>query len=292
MDMKKCSKCGVEYPKTYEYFNKSGKYMSSWCKKCFKAYNDSNKAYKQQYYLKNKEKYNEMGRKRYRDQHPLNETEMIPEGYKKCCKCEEIKPATTEYFGRHTKAKDGFKYSCKECRKAEYMENQERNILKSKKHYKENKEWVLERNKEYKEQRKEWYRQYAQQYYQDNMNKIKQRVKENFNSRLNTDIGFKVLQRCRKRIWDAVKRKTKSKRTIELIGCTADKLIEHLESQFKDGMTWENYGEWHIDHIKPCAKFDFSKESDQRECFRYTNLQPLWAKDNMRKSSTYKEHSN
>ncbi len=52
-------------------------------------------------------------------------------------------------------------------------------------------------------------------------------------------------------------------------------------------MTWDNYGEWHIDHIKPCALFDFTKEEQQRECFHYTNLQPLWAKDNMRKSDKY-----
>lgn len=76
---------------------------------------------------------------------------------------------------------------------------------------------------------------------------------------------------------------------MELIGCSIEQLLEHLESQFQDGMTWDNYGEWHIDHIKPCAMFDFTKEEDQRECFHYTNLQPLWAEDNLRKSDKYIE---
>jgi len=289
MESKVCSKCGIEYPKTYEYFGKSGKHMQSWCKQCIKELNDLRKEYKKQHYLKNKEKYNKTGKERYREQHPIEE---LPEGYKRCCKCKEIKPATTEYFNKYTKAKDGFKYSCKECRKAEYMENQEHNLLKNKERYKEKKEEIAVKNKEYKESRKEWYREYAQGYYNKNQDKIKSRVKQNFYKRMEEDIGYKMLQKCRARLYKAIKENNKSDRTLKLLGCTTDKLKRHLESQFTKGMNWDNYGKWHIDHIKPCAVFDFSKESDQKECFHYTNLQPLWAEDNMRKSSTYKEHSN
>lgn len=57
-----------------------------------------------------------------------------------------------------------------------------------------------------------------------------------------------------------------------------------LEQQFTEGMTWENYGEWHVDHIRPCVSFDLSIPEQQQECFHYTNLQPLWAKDNLQKS--------
>jgi len=59
----------------------------------------------------------------------------------------------------------------------------------------------------------------------------------------------------------------------------------HLERQFKDGISWDNYGEWHIDHIRPCAKFDLSKPEEQRACFHYTNLQPLWEKENVSKGA-------
>lgn len=76
---------------------------------------------------------------------------------------------------------------------------------------------------------------------------------------------------------------------MELIGCSVEKLMEHLEKQFTEGMTWGNYGRWHVDHIKPCAMFDFSKPEHQQECFHYSNLQPLWAKDNLKKSDKYRE---
>lgn len=52
---------------------------------------------------------------------------------------------------------------------------------------------------------------------------------------------------------------------------------------FTNGMTWDNYGQWHVDHIRPCALYDLTKEDQQMACFHYTNLQPLWAKDNMSK---------
>lgn len=81
-----------------------------------------------------------------------------------------------------------------------------------------------------------------------------------------------------------------AKKTIpssELLGCTYEQLLEHLSSQFADGMNWDNYGEWHIDHIRPCASFDLLDPEQQRQCFHYTNLQPLWATDNLRKGASY-----
>ena len=75
---------------------------------------------------------------------------------------------------------------------------------------------------------------------------------------------------------------------MELIGCTREKLIEHLENQFLPGMSWENYGKWHVDHIKPCSMFDFTDLEEQKRCFHYSNLQPLWAKDNLSKQDRYR----
>ena len=70
-----------------------------------------------------------------------------------------------------------------------------------------------------------------------------------------------------------------------VVGYALDELKKHLEKQFANNMTWENYGRngWHIDHIRPCASFDLSEPAQQRECFHYSNLQPLWAKDNLAK---------
>ena len=85
----------------------------------------------------------------------------------------------------------------------------------------------------------------------------------------------------------ALKNFKKSKSTETLVGCSFEDLKAHLESQFKDGMNWENYGQWHVDHIRPCVSFDLAKKSEQLECFHYTNLQPLWAEENIKKSDKY-----
>ena len=86
---------------------------------------------------------------------------------------------------------------------------------------------------------------------------------------------------------DVLKGNTKSDKTFNLIGCSFDELKNYLESKFQSGMIWDNYGYygWHVDHKKPCSSFDLSKSEQQKECFHYTNLQPLWAKDNYNKGS-------
>ena len=83
---------------------------------------------------------------------------------------------------------------------------------------------------------------------------------------------------------------------MQLLGCSIAYFKNHIQEQFNDGMTWDNHGtgfngndmkEWHIDYIKPCASFDLSKPEQQRECFHYSNLQPLWALDNKKKGGKY-----
>jgi len=98
------------------------------------------------------------------------------------------------------------------------------------------------------------------------------------------DIHFRLLENLRSRIGKAVERK--SNKTTTLIGCTVDELKQHLQKQFKSGMSWDNYSKtgWHIDHIIPCAKFNLENNEEQRKCFHYTNLQPLWAIDNFSKN--------
>jgi|SaaInlV_165m_DNA_1040744.scaffolds.fasta_scaffold21736_2 hypothetical protein len=96
----------------------------------------------------------------------------------------------------------------------------------------------------------------------------------------------------RGRVGNALKnfssRKNK-KHTMEYVGCSLEILKIHLENKFIEGMTWENQGEWHIDHIKPCASFDLDIEEERHKCFHYTNLQPLWGPDNISKSDYYDE---
>jgi hypothetical protein len=104
------------------------------------------------------------------------------------------------------------------------------------------------------------------------------------NQRL-TNIQYKVAQNLRRRIREVVKANScfKASKTMELVGCNLFSLLNYLQTKFLPGMTWENYGEWHIDHIKPCSSFDLTNLKEQFECFHYSNLQPLWAKDNLMK---------
>jgi len=90
----------------------------------------------------------------------------------------------------------------------------------------------------------------------------------------------KIVRALRARISLALKRDTKSGHSIELLGCSIEYLKNHLEKQFTSGMSWDNYGKWHIDHIKQCCTFDLRIPEQQKSCFNYTNLRPLWAKDN------------
>ncbi|MDA8212175.1 MAG: hypothetical protein M0021_09900 [Clostridia bacterium] len=98
----------------------------------------------------------------------------------------------------------------------------------------------------------------------------------------------KIIRNIRSRIIHILLGRKKSAPTLKLIGCTRAELRTHLEALFTDGMTWENYGKsngWQVDHIRPCASFDLTDPRQQRECFHYTNLQPLWATENRRKHS-------
>ena len=100
----------------------------------------------------------------------------------------------------------------------------------------------------------------------------------------NTNIEFRIKNVYRSRIRQAIIKGFKSGKTLELLGVKDMQIvILHLQKSFQEGMSWDNYGEWHIDHIIPCASFDLTKQSEQKKCFHYTNLQPLWAKDNLSK---------
>jgi hypothetical protein len=82
--------------------------------------------------------------------------------------------------------------------------------------------------------------------------------------------------------------KIRAERSMELVGCSIDDLWIHLEGTFKKGMTRNNYGLWHVDHCKPCASFDLNDPLQQKKCFHYSNLQALWAIDNLKKGSKWK----
>lgn len=94
---------------------------------------------------------------------------------------------------------------------------------------------------------------------------------------------------CRSEYLKQWRSRNKAK-TFDLVSLSVEDLVAYLESKFQDGMTWENYGsDWHIDHIRPCASFDLTDPSQLAECFHYTNLQPLWAYDNLSKGARWED---
>lgn len=119
-------------------------------------------------------------------------------------------------------------------------------------------------------------------YYYQHREKMCKAARDNIKARIANDHAFHILCNLRRRMIRLAK--SKSAMTMELIGCSASELRAHLESNFTPGMSWDNYGKWHIDHIRPCASFDLTDPQQQKECFHWSNLQPLWAADNIRKS--------
>lgn len=124
-------------------------------------------------------------------------------------------------------------------------------------------------------------------FFEKNKEKIKSRWRKRNIDRTRNDLCYRLVKNLRSRINKAVKLNIKSKKTKKLLGCDINYFKFNLESRFKVGMSWKNYGEWHIDHIKPCSSFDFSKPEEQYRCFHYSNLQPLWKEENLEKSDKY-----
>lgn len=185
-----------------------------------------------------------------------------------CSKCKQGKALSkfSEYWHRNQK-KYYFHSLCKKCR------------VKISKKYKQSKKGRITQEKYLQSKTyKIWRKKYSQ------LEKV--RI---YRKKYNSNINIKIINNLRKKIALALKGQNKSKSMKKLLGCNAEYLKFWLECKFQRGMTWQNYGRkgWHIDHIKPCSLFNLTKESEQKKCFNYRNLQPLWALDNIRKSNKY-----
>jgi hypothetical protein len=103
------------------------------------------------------------------------------------------------------------------------------------------------------------------------------------------DLKYRITKHLRTRLANTVRKQgTKKKaRTEKLLGCSWEVFVNYIEKKFQPGMTWDNYGKWHLDHIKPMSKFNLVLKEEQLKCCNYKNLQPLWAKDNISKSDKY-----
>jgi hypothetical protein len=236
---------------------------------------------------------------------------------KTCIKCKIEKPLTEFY--KHKRNKDGLTYICKLCakqkakkwrdenkekkaesdkkwrdenkeKKAEsdkkYAEKNKEKICEyKKKHYQSNKEIYLVNVKKHYQDNKEGRLQYAKQYYQDNKKWCIHRSTQYGKYRKQIDPLFKLKCNLHSRTYQAFTRKSWKKEgsTQEMLGANYETVFNHIESRFKKGMSWDNLGEWHIDHIIPLASANTEKE--MIDLCHYTNLQPLWAKENISKGN-------
>jgi len=166
-------------------------------------------------------------------------------------------------------------------------ENSKKNYLKRKK---ENYQLWLERSRihcrKYYLKNKKKENKRTKLYKLKNKEKIKKTVNAYYRKRRKTDMSWRLLMNVRTRINHALKGTVKkSDKTKKLIGISLEGLVKYIESKFKPGMSWKKRHLIHIDHIIPCASFDLTDPKQQAKCFHYTNLQPLWAHENLSKSS-------
>lgn len=127
---------------------------------------------------------------------------------------------------------------------------------------------------------------YQKAYRAANPEKVRKNARRYRKKLLREDINFRLRHQLACRVKDALKKGyKKAAKTESLLGADIPFVRAWLEAKFLPGMSWENYGTWHIDHIRPCASFDLTAPEQQKLCFHYSNLQPLWALDNLRKGS-------
>tara|TARA_B100001250_G_C19702030_1_gene745197 strand:- start:10 stop:1038 length:1029 start_codon:yes stop_codon:yes gene_type:complete len=126
--------------------------------------------------------------------------------------------------------------------------------------------------------------------YKNNREAIIKQTTAYQNEKRKIDPAFKMEKNLRNRLYQAMIHQNayKCDKTMTLIGCSKSFLKKYIEEKFLNGMVWENYGSmWVIDHIKPCCVFNLEDENDQRKCFHFTNLQPLWKEQNSEKGGKY-----
>lgn len=223
--------------------------------------------------------------KRYREKHKEQAREAIRLWQKN--NSEKVK-ATSKRWREAHKDEFEFKEQCKKSFQKTYYKDPKKNYAASKRWRESHVEQYKDTKKQWDEKHKDEQLEKSRLWRQENLEKSRKIGREwNAKKRIQ-DPGFRILASLRSRIRIVLRRHeaVKAEHTKELLGCDAKQLREHLEKAFREGMTWENYGSvWHVDHIRPCVSFDLTQKEEQKACFHYSNLQPLFVKDNIKKSS-------
>lgn len=267
--MKICSKCKIEKQKENFYKNKKAKDgLQHECKNC-------RKEYLEEYYKENKERISQKA-KEYYEENKEQLKKNIKE-YKKENR-EKISQKNKEYrIENIEQIKEYRKQNIEKInqREKEYCDkNRERIIQRKRNFYQNNRTRLLEQQRQFRQDNKEIFNKRQREY-------VKERRKNNPNLRIAHSL------RTSTRSGIIGQGGVKSASTEKLLGCTWEEARIHIEKQFVDGMSWENYPEWEIDHIRPLMSFDLTDPEQQRQACHYSNLQPMWAAENRSKGSLH-----
>jgi len=161
--------------------------------------------------------------------------------------------------------------------------------ISDKKYYESNKEKISEYYSEWKKNKKEYLKEYQKKWREENREKLRETKRNYERTRKANDPLYKLIANFRTAIYQVLKENNinKNGHYFEILGYTPYDLIEHIESKFTEGMSWENYGEFHIDHIIPISSFNIQEIGDNEfmRCWSLENLQPMWGEENIRKSN-------
>lgn len=196
---------------------------------------------------------------------------------KSCSRCKQWKVLMS--FNKMTKSWDGLRTECKDCLHEYRMARKEHMTEYNKEYWIKTKDIQLKKHKIWKEANKNHINEYRKNYAK--VWRLKQ---------LKTNPKYRIIKNLRCRLYSAIKfgYGLKTESTLHLLSCTLDFFQEYISAKFEDGMSWNNYGKWHLDHIIPCNSWDLSKPEEVKMCFHYLNLQPMWGPLNSSKSDKFK----
>jgi len=284
-DEKICKHCNIKKPSSEYNKASGGAYLQPYCKLCDserkKRHSKDNfdiiQKKRKIYYENNKEEI----AKKSKEFYSLNKDKVSEKSKRYREKVKDLISIKSKIYRENNKEK------LIEKSKNYYLKNKEILSLKAKEYRNrpDVKEKIKIKDKIYKEKNKEKLKEYREK----NKLRIREYSRIRCNEKSKTDISFKILKNLRSRIRFALKKGEikKADTTENLLGCSVPNFKKYFTSLFKENMTWNDFmnGKIHIDHIIPCSKFDLRDEEQQRICFHYTNLQPLWGIDNLKKGT-------
>lgn len=271
--MKQCRVCKAEKPYSEFSKNRTAKDgLQSKCKPCDSILRKENK-------LKNIERERARDKAYYKE----NRESILKKGKAYYYRTIDKQRERSKRYAEENKDR------IKETARAYYVKNKDRINEHHREYYKNNKDKAAKYAKKYVNKNRDKVRERQYKWIEENKDRVRAKQREYEKRRRKECKNYKAQRAMSSMLWRAVKQYkiAKNGKTYDILGYTKEELISRIEFQFKDGMTWENHGQWHIDHKKPISRFVEQGVLDPRVINSLSNLQPLWATDNLSKSNSF-----